>query len=36
MIEVRNDLISDPDGVARFADILSTMLSKAITTQGAL
>lgn len=36
MIEVRNDLISDSDGVARFADILSTMLSKAITTQGAV
>lgn len=30
MIEVRNDLISDPAGVARFADILSDMLLAAL------
>jgi predicted N-formylglutamate amidohydrolase len=36
MIEVRNDLISDASGVARFADILSAMLTKALATQEAL
>jgi predicted N-formylglutamate amidohydrolase len=36
MIEVRNDLISDASGVARFTDILSTMLTKALATQEAL
>ena len=35
MIEVRNDLISDANGVARFADILSTMLTSALATQEA-
>lgn len=35
MIEVRNDLISDAAGVARFTDILSTMLTKALATQEA-
>jgi predicted N-formylglutamate amidohydrolase len=36
MIEVRNDLISDAQGVGRFTDILSTMLTKALATQEAL
>jgi len=33
MIEVRNDLVSDPEGVTRFADILSDMLTKALPLQ---
>lgn len=32
MIEVRNDLVSDAQGVARFADILSDMLTDALAT----
>lgn len=36
MIEVRNDLVSDAAGVARFTEILSTMLTKALATQEAL
>jgi predicted N-formylglutamate amidohydrolase len=36
MIEVRNDLISDPTGVTRFADILASMLTSAMATQEAL
>ncbi len=36
MIEVRNDLVSDAAGVARFADILNTMLTKALAKQEAL
>ncbi|MFP7672299.1 N-formylglutamate amidohydrolase [Marivita sp. S0852] len=35
MIEVRNDLISDQQGVTRFSDILNDMLSKALTTLAA-
>ncbi len=34
MIEVRNDLVSDAAGVARFAGILDTMLTRALATQG--
>ncbi|MFA8384747.1 MAG: N-formylglutamate amidohydrolase [Pelagibaca sp.] len=34
MVEVRNDLISDSAGVARFAGILDTMLTRALATQG--
>lgn len=33
MIEVRNDLISTPAGVTRFADILSDMLTRALTPE---
>jgi predicted N-formylglutamate amidohydrolase len=33
MIEVRNDLISDATGVARFGDILSRMITTALTPQ---
>lgn len=35
MIEVRNDLISDATGVARFANILTDMLTKALVPQEA-
>nr|WP_281496156.1 N-formylglutamate amidohydrolase [Marivita sp. S6314] len=35
MIEVRNDLISDPNGVARFAEILTDMLTHALAMQRA-
>ena len=34
MIEVRNDLVSDSDGVARMADILSDMSRKSLSRQG--
>ncbi|WP_292294669.1 N-formylglutamate amidohydrolase [Marivita sp.] len=33
MIEVRNDLVSDKTGVARFADILGDMLTRAMARQ---
>lgn len=33
MIEVRNDLISDPEGVTRFADCLRGMLAKALAPE---
>jgi len=33
MIEVRNDLVSDAQGVARFASILATMLTEALAVQ---
>nr|WP_238939727.1 N-formylglutamate amidohydrolase [Marivita cryptomonadis] len=36
MIEVRNDLLSDTTGVARFADVIATMLTKALAKQEAL
>lgn len=33
MIEIRNDLISDSSGIARFADILGDMLTQAMTRE---
>ena len=33
MIEVRNDLIDDPEGVERFADILAPMLTQALVRE---
>ncbi|MFP7569491.1 N-formylglutamate amidohydrolase [Marivita sp. S2033] len=35
MIEVRNDLISDPAGVSRFATLLSDMLTRALNREAA-